>query len=451
MRFLADNSDIVSLSNQVLRPNPARVVMRPFVPGDPDQYRDPFHPRSQRIVERVLALNDNEVDAIIDRLLGALADRPRNAEPRLLRHFARLNGSVIDAGNVSENRKLLIAAYFCAEYSFEAAALFNPSMIPHPEGSTLPDGGVRFLISLRGVGEGHVSSVTFRKGSWSPANGYQIDPAGIHGIMLQAARTEGEGEDAVTYLAREDECDISDLVLFPMTASQRQGIEDMRLVSFVEPGREPEVFGTYTAFDGRNARPEMMHVSGASRAISLRPLKGRYSTGKGMALFPRKIGGRYMMLSRQDQENIWLLESDDPHEWNEGRKLLAPAFPWEFIQLGNCGSPLEIDEGWLILTHGVGVVRSYAIGACLLDKNDPSRVIARMAAPLVRPGPVARGGYVPNVVYSCGGMVHGRTLLLPYAVADSFTGFASVSVDALVGRMDAPTAEKARIPELLQS
>jgi predicted GH43/DUF377 family glycosyl hydrolase len=155
------------------------------------------------------------------------------------------------------------------------------------------------------------------------------------------------------------------------------------------------------------------------------------------------------MLSRQDQENIWLLESENPYEWNEGQKLLEPLYPWEFIQLGNCGSPIEIDEGWLVLTHGVGVVRSYAIGACLLDKEDPSKVIARLAAPLMRPGPVTRGGYVPNVVYSCGGMVHERTLLLPYAVADSFTGFASISVDALLDRMDWQDPAAARIPGIL--
>jgi predicted GH43/DUF377 family glycosyl hydrolase len=448
MQFLADHSDIVSVSDVTLRPDAARVVVRPFLPSDPEQYADPVNPRSQRIVNRVLALTEEEVAAVLIRLISALADRPRNAAQRLLRHFDRLDAGAIDTGEISENRKLLIAAYFCAEYSFEAAALFNPSMIPHPEGSDLPGGGVRFLISLRGVGEGHVSSVTFRSGSWSKQGGFQIDDAGTRGIMLEAKSTEGEGEDAVTHLAGDPESELSELVLFPLTPSQRQGIEDMRLVVFSEPGLDPEIFGTYTAFDGHSARPEMMRVTLNPRSVSLRPLKGRYSTGKGMALFPRKVGGRYLMLSRQDQENIWLLSSDDPYQWDEGQKLLAPAYPWEFIQLGNCGSPIEIDEGWLVLTHGVGVVRSYAIGVCLLDRDDPTRVIGRMAAPLVRPGPVGRAGYVPNVVYSCGGMVHDRTLLLPYAVADSFTGFASVPVDALLERMDREPAIGARTPEL---
>ena len=451
MRFLADHSDIVSLSDEVLRPNPARVVMRPFVPADPDQYADPVTPRPQRIVERVLALTDEEVRAVLERLIGALADRPRNAEPRLLQHFDLLNGSAIKADVISTERKMLIAAYFCAEYTFEAAALFNPSMIPHPEGADKLVGGVRFLLSLRGVGEGHVSSVTFRRGSWSAERGFRIDEACDQGVILRVVRTEGEGASQVTYVERDTECEFADVVLFPITPSQRQGIEDMRLVLFEEAGREPEIFGTYTAFDGRSARPEMMHVVLEPRTISLRALQGRYSTGKGMALFPRKVGGRYLMLSRQDQENIWLLRSEDPYIWEEGEKLLEPTYPWEFIQLGNCGSPIEIDEGWLVLTHGVGVVRSYAIGACLLDKDDPGQVIARLVAPLIRPGPVARGGYVPNVVYSCGGMVHNRTLLLPFAVADSFTGFASIKLDDLLDRMDWQVSRTTRIPELTLS
>jgi len=448
MRFLADNSDIVTVSDAILRPNSARALIRPFVPNDPEQYVNAAHPRPQRIVDRVMALTENEVRAILVRMASVAAGRPRNLETYLLRHFDQLERLAIELGPISKERKLLISGYFCAEYSFEAAALFNPSMIPHPEGSALPDGGVRFLLSLRGVGEGHVSSVTFRTGSWSPTDGFEIDDASVQGITLRAIATEGEGQDTITHMVREADCDISEMVLFPTTPSQSHGIEDMRLVVFEEPGSEREIFGTYTAFDGRSAQPEMMHVRSDRRCMTLRALKGRYSTGKGMALFPRKVGGRYLMLSRQDQENIWLLESDDLYDWNEGRKLLEPSYPWEFIQLGNCGSPIEIDEGWLVLTHGVGVVRSYALGACLLDKDDPTKVISRTAAPLVRPGPIARDGYVPNVVYSCGGIVHDRTLLLPYAVADSITCFASVPLDALLSRMDADqVADRERIPE----
>jgi predicted GH43/DUF377 family glycosyl hydrolase len=224
-------------------------------------------------------------------------------------------------------------------------------------------------------------------------------------------------------------------VIFPTTDSQRQGIEDMRLVWFVEDDGTQELYGTYTAYDGRTARSELMHGSDPRR-FSMRPLKGAFAGSKGMALFPRRIDGRYVMLGRQDNENIWLLTSDDIYSWDHGEKLIAPEYDWEFIQVGNCGSPIEIDEGWLLLTHGVGLARSYCIGACLLDRHDPSKVLARMSRPLLRPGLKTRDGYVPNVVYSCGGMVHDRTLLLPYGIADTLTSFASVPLADLLAAMD---------------
>jgi predicted GH43/DUF377 family glycosyl hydrolase len=432
MNFLADNRDLVTHSDLILHPDAGRVVIRPFEPADPAAYVDPHRSRPQRIADRVHAMADGDVGAALDRLVSALGTRLHNVGDYLLERFTQINGSVIEHCSVSRDRQRLIAAYFCAEYSFEAAALFNPSMIAHPAGARAANGGLRFLLSLRGVGEGHVSSVTFRSGSWSAQHGFEIHEPEDLGIMLRKASTLGDGDDTVTVLVAAMATDISQSVIFPTTPSQSQGIEDMRLVLFDDGDGTPEIYGTYTAFNGREARPELMHSSDLER-FSLRALKGRYATGKGMALFPRKVGGRYVMLARQDQENIWLLHSDDIHEWNDGSLLVAPAQPWEFVQLGNCGSPIEIEEGWLVLTHGVGVARSYAIGACLLDRHDPSKVIGRMAAPLLRPRPEgASDGYVPNVVYSCGAMVHDRTLLLPYGVADSITRFASVSVDRLL-------------------
>jgi predicted GH43/DUF377 family glycosyl hydrolase len=434
--FFVDNADLVTHSEVVLRPDPGRSLVRPFTPSDPPAYADPHYSRPQRIADRVLALGESEVCAGLDRLTRAIAGSPKKIEDYLLRRFDELNGVLIDRCSVSDPRKQLLAAYFCAEYSFEAAALFNPSIIPHPAGATLPDGRVRLLLSLRGVGEGHVSSVTFREGSWSPTHGFEIDEAEDRGIMLQLATIDGDGDDAITHLASAGDTPISQTVIFPITPSQRQGIEDMRLVLFTDDDGQRKIYGTYTAYDGRDARPELMHSTDL-KTFSLRKLKGRYADGKGMAIFPRKIAGRYVMLSRQDNENIWLLTSDDIRQWNDGHQLITPEQPWEFVQLGNCGSPIEIDEGWLVLTHGVGVVRSYAIGACLLAKDDPSKVIGRMAAPLLRPTPEgAREGYVPNVIYSCGGMVHERTLLLPYGVADSITRFATVPIDALLRAMD---------------
>jgi predicted GH43/DUF377 family glycosyl hydrolase len=435
MQLPIDAAAIVNHCELVLRPDPGRKVVRPFLPRDPPDYADPHRSRPERIMDRVLALSEMQVCAWLDRLKQALTNPRENVEAYLLQRFEEVNGTEITCSAISAERKQLIAAYFCAEYSFEAAALFNPSMILHPDTPLLADGGIRFLMSLRGVGEGHVSSVAFRTGTWRPGEGFAIDRQRGRSVMLRTAKTDDD-DDGITHLEAVPECDISESVIFPTTPSQRQGIEDMRLVLFTEDDGRREIYGTYTAYDGQNARPELMSTADL-RQFSLARLKGRYATGKGMALFPRKVAGRYLMLSRQDQENIWLLWSDDLYEWNEGQVIVAPAQPWEFVQLGNCGSPMEIDEGWLVLTHGVGVVRGYAIGACLLDKADPSKVIARMAAPLLRPIPEgARSGYVPNVVYSCGGLVHDRTLLLPYAIADTITRFATVRIDDLLRMMN---------------
>ncbi|MBV1688833.1 glycoside hydrolase family 130 protein [Novosphingobium sp. G106] len=435
MEQLADITDIVTLSDVTLRPNSGRTIIRPFVPQDPREYADPARPRPQRIVDRVLALSDGGMRRILEPLLETMRGRVQQPERYLLRRFDEVNGTAFAPCVVSDERRQLIAAYFCGEYSFEAAALFNPSMIPKLENPLLPDGRVQFVLGLRAVGEGHVSSVTFRTGRWSAATGFEIDPAGNEGTLLREASTEGDGDETITHLVAAEDRPLSEMVIFPITPSQSQGIEDMRLVVFADDDGTRQIYGTYTAYDGREARPEMLHRA-RGKEVQFRRLKGRLATGKGMALFPRKVDGQYLMLSRQDQENVWLLRSDDPYRWDEGAKLLEPAEPWEFVQLGNCGSPIEIDEGWLVLTHAVGPVRSYAMGACLLDRRDPFRVIARLRSPLLRPTPVGgRDGYVPNVVYSCGGMVHDRTLLLPFAVADSITRFASIPVDGLLGAM----------------
>ena len=228
---------------------------------------------------------------------------------------------------------------------------------------------------------------------------------------------------------------LSETVLFPMTPSQRQGIEDLRLVRFIEDDGSVHYYGTYTAFSGATARSELLDTEGFHN-FDMRPLRGDATGGKGMALFPRRVGGRYAMLSRHDNENIWFLQSDDLETWNGGKRIVRPHYPWEFVQMGNCGSPIEIDEGWLVLTHGVGTVRNYCIGACLLDKDDPSKVLARTPRPLIEPSPADRNGYVPNVVYSCGGMVLGRTLFLPYGVADDFATIATADVGDVLAVME---------------
>jgi len=430
MPLFDGNLDGVLHSDIELHPDPGRTIVLPFAPGDPENYVQE-RPRPQRIADRVHSLAESQVRYALNILILAADNRPRNFSQYLLERFDEVNGKLIEYCSVSDERKKLIAAYFCVEYSFQAAALFNPSIILNPWAVNQPDDGISFIMSLRAVGEGHVSSVTFRTGTWRSSTGFEIDPSSHRSII---PRIETDPTDSsITRLICEDGGDLSEVVIFPSTPTQQKGIEDMRLVSFANADGEADIYGTYTAYDGRNARSEIMQTRDFVN-FTVQPLKGRFATSKGMALFPRKVGGRYMMLSRQDMENLWLLESDNLYEWNEGRKIIGPAYPWEFVQLGNCGSPIEIDEGWLVISHGVGVVRSYAVGAFLLDKNDPSIVLGRLRHPFLRPLG-ARAGYVPNVIYSCGSLVHDRTLLIPYAVADTFTRFASVPLDTLLGAM----------------
>jgi predicted GH43/DUF377 family glycosyl hydrolase len=225
----------------------------------------------------------------------------------------------------------------------------------------------------------------------------------------------------------------SERVIFPVTESQLNGIEDARFVEFSDGARKT-YYATYTAYSGRAIRSELIETRDFV-SFRLAPLRGTAARNKGMALFPRKIGGKYAMIARQDNENLYLIYSDDLYTWGDGQAILKPEFPWEFVQIGNCGSPIELDEGWLLLTHGVGPVRKYSIGAALLDKNDPSKVLARSREPLLRPEPSEREGYVPNVVYTCGAIRHNDHIILPYAVSDTFSNFATIKISALMQAM----------------
>lgn len=415
-----------------LRPDPSRTVIRPFAPEYPEPFRDDTHPRVRNIVEHILALDETTLAAKYDQTEEALSGRHRDLEGTLLRRFEEIAERIPACAEASDQGKLVIGAYFSEEYSFEAAALFNPSMVLHPRQEEDGSGAIRFLMSLRGIGEGHISSVTFRTGSWSEDAGFVVDEPSKLAVSPRIEKVDGNGTTSIECKGSED---VSETVLFPVTDSQRQGIEDLRLCRFVEEDGEVEFYGTYTAFDGRRARSELLHGTGF-KTFDVTPLTGSAAEAKGMALFPRRIDGRYVMLGRQDNESIWLLDSDDLFHWDGGAKLISPRYPWEFAQMGNCGSPIEIDEGWLLITHGVGMARNYCLGAALLDKGDPSKVLARTPEPILKPSAKERDGYVPNVVYSCGGMVHDRTLLLPYGVADNFASFASCPVDALLEVME---------------
>ncbi len=400
---------------------------------------------------------------------------------------------------LSEQRRLLIGSYFLAEYSLESAALFNPSIVPHPDQTDLPPGALRFILSLRATGEGHISSITFRTGIIHPDHrievltptGFLTEPRQISnplyekalfgrklvelgltsaftrrvmnqlgasfalaelGASLEAevkqsrlsdgmAQEDQNAAQGIWMLARSNyevqfqpEQRLSERIIFPATPSQRNGIEDARFVCFQNDDGTHVYYATFTAFDGKVIVPELVETSDFLRFRFI-TLNGPAAENKGMALFPRKINGLYAMLSRQDNENIYLMFSENVHFWHERKVLLKPLFPWELVQLGNCGSPIETEAGWLVLSHGVGPLRTYCIGAFLLDRDNPGKVIGRLREPLLKPDQRERKGYVPNVVYTCGALLHKGELIIPYGMADHATGFATVPLAEVLAAM----------------
>ena len=427
------NECVLRHHDVLLRPDPARTVVRPFSPEYPAAFQEGQN-RTQNIVDRILGMDEATMASELRGVTRSLDERHRDVDAMLLRRFDDVAKQLSDPDGIGEQQRKLIGAYESEEFSFEAAALFNPSVVIAPDQSDAADGAIRFVMSLRGIGEGHVSSVTFRTGSWTPGGSVEVDkpsPTAVPPIIEGA----DDPDRAVIQLHCGGSQTISETVLFPVLPSQRQGIEDVRLVRFTDDDGKVTYYGTYTAFSGADARPELL--SGTDfRSFEMRALTGNAAGAKGMALFPRKVGGRFIMLGRQDSESIWLHSSDDLYHWEGGDKLVSPRYPWEFVQMGNCGSPIEIDEGWLVLTHGVGTVRNYCMGACLLDKADPTKLLARTPLPILEPSADERDGYVPNVVYSCGAMAHGRDVLLPFGVADNFASFATTTVDELLAAME---------------
>jgi predicted GH43/DUF377 family glycosyl hydrolase len=474
----------------ILHPDQTRVLLRPFSPGGPE--------RVAGIVARIMALPEERVGPLLEEVSAEFSQRHQYICNRFRQRFEQVRESLDAVEDVSEQRRLLIGSYFLAEYSLESAALFNPSIVPHPDQTGLPPGALRFILSLRATGEGHISSITFRTGVIHPDQRIQVlsttdfltEPRqipnplyekGLFGRKLSELGLSGEftrrvmnrlsesfsledlrgglqaeqfrlpdgmtqedqnAAQGIWMLARSNyevqfqpEQQLSERILFPATPSQRNGIEDARFTRFVSDDGTHIYYATFTAFDGRVVLPELVETSDflKFRFISL---NGPAAQNKGMAIFPRKIDGRYAMLSRQDNENIYLMFSDNVHFWNERSILLKPAFPWELVQLGNCGSPIETDAGWLVLSHGVGPMRQYCIGAFLLDRDDPSKVLGRLREPLLKPNENEREGYVPNVVYTCGALVHNGELIIPYGLADHATGFATVALSDVLAGME---------------
>jgi predicted GH43/DUF377 family glycosyl hydrolase len=472
-----------------LTPDRSRVLMRPFYPSTDDI--------AGRIIARVMTLSDEEVARLLGQVLGEFEDRHENATQILHHRFLQVRRYLGDTREFSPERQALIGAHFTHEYSPESAALFNPSIVPHPDQSGLPNGALRFILSLRATGEGHISSITFRTGVVSAQHRITLTPPapfasepervpnaayekplfarklqelGMQGdycrsvldqlpeaftlddlhrvlaLTLQHADPDDTTADRAArgiLLLAESNYEVrfapggqvSQRVIFPSTPSQSNGIEDARFVRFQGDDGRVTHYATYTAYDGKIILPQLLETPDFVH-FKFSTLNGPAVRNKGMALFPRKIGDRYAMLSRQDDENILLMFSDNIHFWHTPQVLLSPAQPWEFIKLGNCGSPIETEAGWLVLSHGVGAMRKYCLGAFLLDLKNPERVIGRLREPLLAPNEAEREGYVPNVVYTCGALLHGRELVIPYAMSDSATSFATVGLDELLEAME---------------
>jgi len=480
----------VTRTNVFVNPDRARVLIRPFSPASEQ--------RMVKIIARLMALSEAEIGALLHQVLTDFSGRHQKTKDLFLERFEFIRAHLVTDGELSESRRLVIGAYFTHEYSLEAAALFNPSIVVHPDQSELPPGAMRFVLSLRATGEGHISSVTFRTGVVDAAGGISVNPptrfvtepqpvadapydrtrfalqlaelgyAGEFTRRTLAALGDpfrftelraavalvqhqlgpaGPAEAAATtnailtlalsnYRVRFPEgLRMSERVLFPRSPSQSNGIEDARFVRFRHDDGTHTYFATYTAYDGRNTHPQLLETADFTE-FSFITLGGAAVQNKGMALFPRRVGGRFAMLSRQDNENIHLMFSDDLHFWRTAQLILKPTFAWEFVQLGNCGSPIETERGWLVLSHGVGAMRKYSIGAFLLDRDDPTKVLGRLREPLLTPAEDEREGYVPNVVYSCGALLHGSQLIIPYAVSDYATRFATVPLAEVLAALE---------------
>ena len=465
--------------------NDSRVLALPSTPGHLEALCS--------VIRRVESLSNGAAKSELARVLRVFNLRhqnlPASLEEGYLNACLQLNA---EPKHIEPYRSLL-GAYFTMEYTLEAAALFNPSIVPHPDQSGAPAGGLRFVMSLRAVGEGHLSSTVFREGTIGANGTVALDDAQPRAVRTRGTpdqkylnkffrRTLGDlgidlaeadrildrlGEwfthaelDAEVESARLGQdpppervleglmalasanyklhlpagSRIGELVMYPQSAYEARGIEDLRLVRFTKPDGSRTYYGTYTAFDGRQILPMLVQTDDF-RTLAVHTLNGQCAVGKGMALFPRLINGKYAMCSRIDGQNLFIMFSDGVTFWESAELLAEPAAPWEFRLIGNCGSPIETKEGWLMLTHGVGPMRQYAIGAMLLDLDDPRKVLGRLGEPLLVPPEALRNGYVPNVVYTCGALLHDGRLFIPYAVADEITVMARVDLDELLDRL----------------
>ena len=484
----------VKRKSVVFSPDFKRVIARFFMPGD--------QIRAWSIIEKVMALSKSETRRALDCVLRLFAKRHRNITRVFESHFDNVESifkqKLHDPDRLTREKRMLIGSYFTMEYSIESAAFFNPSIVEDTSQEDLGKGELRVVVSFRATGEGHISSLVFRNGIIDRNNdvifqdvGSTVDApeqikryeyfkatflknlgelniprstvdrvleklpekfiygelqASLEQCLEDNTLTPDERRDiqAVNWLASSHyeitfslDTDLSERVIFPISYAETKGIEDARFVRFIEDDGTATYYATYTAYNGRTILPKMIETKDFYH-FSVRPLHGNCVRNKGLALFPKRIGGKFAMISRIDGINNHIMFSDMIHLWNSAKIIQEPIYPWEFIQVGNAGSPIETEKGWLMVTHGVGPMRRYCLGAVLLDLEDPTQVIGRMQEPLLAPSEDERNGYVPNVVYSCGSLIHNGELIIPYAMSDYSSGFASVSLDEIFDELEAP-------------
>ena len=423
--------DVLIRTPQWLQPAAARTFARLFVPGDETLIHR--ESRAQAVVDRILELSDDAAEETLARTLDRFAGRHRDLPATLERNcqlVAHRLGREITAGT---RRRLLIGAYFTQEYALEAAALFNPSMVAHPDQTGCQPGEVRFIMSLRAIGEGHLSSIEFRTGTIEANSHIRLDSPGRFVDTGRSQPVPSDCDPSRYTVVFDERSVVSERVLWPAAPAESNGMEDARFVRFADGG-DATYYATYTAFDGSEVAPHLLETADF-QTFTACPLSGPSARNKGMALFPRRVGGRFAALSRWDRESNAVAYSDDGRHWDEAVTIQVPERPWELTQLGNCGSPIETPVGWLVFTHGVGPMRDYAIGAIVLDLDEPERLIAALPAPLLVAEGAERVGYVPNVVYSCGAMRHGGTVVLPYGCSDSSVRIAVVDLGLLLDRL----------------
>lgn len=461
--------------NMNLYPDPKVVITR-FL-------QLPGKGRISNIIQRVNDLTEEEVASSLNKIMEEFISRHRNIDNIFKDHFTRINNEYKnDLRNFSEKKKLLLGALFTKEYSIEAAALFNPSIVPHPDQSRLQEGFQRFILSLRATGEGHISSIVFQTGLVDKTGNIFLDKSSgsfsvlekneealyskqfikervsfsqrgdmnwinilpDHFTAAKALELMNENSEESIRLLKEifdtnyelkslPGLSLNEKVIFPTAKAESMGMEDVRFVKFTDKEFSC-YYGTYTAYDGHHIKTQLIETKDFD-VFKIRTLYGDAISDKGMALFPEKINGRYVMISRQGGEKISIMFSDNLYVWNDYKTLMEPLYTWELVQLGNCGSPIKTDKGWLLLTHGVGAVRTYVISAILLDLNDPSVIIGRLSKPLIEADECEREGYVPNVVYTCGFLKHEDLLIIPYAASDSSTAFAVIELNILLNEL----------------